>query len=464
MTAIPIDAAPPAAPAMSPQTQRLLTAPIIPTLLIMAWPNVLVMLAQTSTGLIETWWVSRLGVDALAAMALVFPPVMLMQMISGGAMGGGISAAIARALGGGRKADADALVLHALLINVGLGVAFSAIMLIWGRPIYVALGGKGQELELALVYSNIVFSGNALLWLMNALASVIRGGGNMLTPALVTVAGVVLLVPLSPLLIFGLGPIPGFGIAGAGMALVAFYFGGAAVLGWYVLTGRSLARFILARLRWPMFADILKVGAVGSISSLQTNVTIATATAMVAASAGVNAVAGFGTAARLEYLLVPVVFGLGSPLVALVGTNIGAGNRDRAMRIAMTGAALAFAFTEAIGVVAAIWPGAWLGLFSVQPAMIEAGTAYLHWAGPAFGFFGMGLALYFASQGAGKLLWPLLGGTLRVALALGAGWLALRLTGQIGWLFAAMALGLVVYGVTLLTAVRAGVWFSDRRS
>ena len=114
-------AAPPAraaTQAMSPRTRLLLHGAILPTLLRLAWPNILVMLAQASTGLIETWWVSHLGTDALAGMALVFPPVMLMQMISAGAMGGGISSAIARALGGGRRDDADALVLHAIVINL----------------------------------------------------------------------------------------------------------------------------------------------------------------------------------------------------------------------------------------------------------------------------------------------------------------------------------------------------------
>ena len=167
------------------------------------------MVAQASTGLIETYFVARLGTDALAGMALVFPFVMLMQMISAGAMGGGISSAIARALGAGRRDDADALVLHALIIQVALGAAFSAIMLAFGSPIYRALGGNGGELSAALAYSNVVFAGNVLLWAMNGLANVIRGTGNMLVPALVICVGVVVLVPLSPCLIFGLGPIPG---------------------------------------------------------------------------------------------------------------------------------------------------------------------------------------------------------------------------------------------------------------
>jgi putative MATE family efflux protein len=360
----------------TPQMLRLLRDPIVPTLLRMAWPNILIMLAQASTGLIETWWIARLGTDALAGMALVFPIVMMVQMIANGAMGGGISSAIARALGGGRRDEADALVLHAIVINVALGLGISLVMLAFGRPVYRALGGAGGELEAALIYSNVVFAGSVLFWLLNGLAALIRGTGNMIVPAAVICAGVIFLVPFSPLLIFGFGPIPALGIAGGGVALLVFYAAGSAILAWYILSGRNLARFRWCRLRWSLFHDILRVGAISAIQSVQTNVTIALATALVAAAADVNAIAGFGTGARLEYLLVPVVFGLGAPLVALVGTNIGAGQQQRALRIALTGGALAFALTEAIGLAAAIWPERWLTLFSAEPGMIEVGSAY----------------------------------------------------------------------------------------
>jgi len=459
---IPVAAEPIAAPAMDSRTRVLLQGPIVPLLLRMAWPNVLVMAAQAATGLIETYWVGKLGTDALAGMALVFPGVMLMQMISAGAMGGGISSAIARALGAGRRDEADALVLHALAINVALGAAFAALVLAFGRPLYALLGGEGESLEAALLYSNVVFGGNVLLWIMNALASVIRGTGNMLVPALVICAGALALVPLSPLLIFGLGPIPALGIAGGGVALVLFYVGGTAVLGWYLLSGRNVARLTLAPLRWARAREILRVGAVAAVSSVQTNVTIALATALVAMAAGPAAVAGFGTAARLEYLLVPLVFGLGGPLVALVGTNVGAGHRERALRIAWIGAAIAFLLCETIGLAAALQPAAWLALFDSNPAMLETGSVYLRAVGPLYGFFGFGLALYFASQGAGKLLWPLIAGFARMAVAIGGGWLALRLTGSLTWMFAAVGAALVVYGAGIATAVWAGAWFRGR--
>jgi len=417
------------------------------------------MVVQASTGLIETWWVSSLGTDALAGMALVFPGFMMMQMLSAGAVGGGISSSIARALGAGRRDDADALVMHSVVINVALGIFFSVLFLVYGRAIYSAMGAEGGALEAALAYSDIVFGGNILVWLTNGLASVIRGTGNMFVPSLAVCFGVVLLVPLSPVLILGFGPIPALGMQGAGIAVVATTALSMAILGWYIWAGRSIVRFKWARLRRLLFGDILRVGSVGAISTLQTTLTVALTTALVAAAGGADAVAGYGTAARLEYLLIPLVFGLGAPLVAMVGTNIGAGQRARALRIALIGGALAFGACEIVGITAAIWPQAWLGLFGDDARMIETGSAYLRFVGPTYGFFGLGLALYFASQGAGKLLWPLGAGLLRLIVAIGGGWIALRWTGSLSWLFAALAVALVIYGVILTTAIARGAWF-----
>ena len=185
--------------ALNPRTRLLLEGRIVPTLLRMAWPNILVMVAQAATGLIETWFVSRLGIDALTGMALVFPGFMMMQMLSAGAVGGGISSAIARTLGSGRRDDADALVMHAIIINVALGLFFCVLFIVFGPQIYHAMGGEGASLEAALSYSNVVFAGAVLVWLMNALASVLRGTGNMLVPSIAICVGVVLLIPLSPL-------------------------------------------------------------------------------------------------------------------------------------------------------------------------------------------------------------------------------------------------------------------------
>jgi len=448
------------APRFDARTRVLLEGPIVSTLLRLATPNVLVMFVQASVGLIETYFVAKLGTDALAGVALVFPVLMLMQMMSAGAMGGGISSAIARALGAGRRADADALVVHALAIAVGFGLLFMLAMLAGGRWLYSVMGGRDASLTAALTYSDVVFAGAILIWVFNSLANVIRGTGNMAVPAVVTSVGAAALIPLSPCLIFGWGPFPRLGIAGGAVAVIAFYLLGSIALIAYLRAGRSVVHLSFAgvRLRWPLFRDILQVGAVAALITVQTNLTIAIATGFVGRF-GPAAIAGYGTGSRLEYLLIPLVFGLGSPLVAMVGTNIGAGQRDRALRAAWIGAAIAVGLTEVIGLAAAAAPHAWLALFDTDPAMLDAGSRYLRAVGPFYGLFGLGMALYFASQGAGRLLWPLLANLTRLAIAAGGGWLALRWSADISYVFLALGAALAAFGLMTAGAVATGAWF-----
>jgi putative MATE family efflux protein len=443
-----------------PRTRLLLEGSIVGTLLRLATPNVLVMFVQASVGLIETYFVAKLGTEALAGVALVFPVLMLMQMMSAGAVGGGISSATARALGAGRRADADALVLHALAIAVGFGLAFMLAVLGGGRWLYGAMGGNGAALTAALTYSNVVFSGAVLIWVFNSLANVIRGTGNMAVPAAVTSVGAAALIPLSPCLIFGWGPFPRLGVAGGAVAVIAYYVVGSVALAAYLRAGRSVVRlsFVGVRFRWPLFRDILRVGAIAALITVQTNLTIAIATGLVGRF-GSAAIAGYGTGSRLEYLLVPLVFGLGGPLVAMVGTNIGAGQRDRALRAAWIGAGIAAGLTEIIGLGAAAVPHAWLSLFDTDPAMLDAGSRYLRAVGPFYGLFGLGMALYFASQGAGRLLWPLLANLARLMIAAGGGWLALRWSGDLTYVFAALSAALVAFGLMNAGAVAGGAWF-----
>ncbi|HTQ34375.1 MAG TPA: MATE family efflux transporter [Stellaceae bacterium] len=460
--ALPQQLVPPApAPrALDPRTARLIEAPIAVTLIRLAAPNMAVMVVQASLGLIETYFIGKLGTDALAGITLVFPAVMLMQMMSAGAVGGGISSAVARALGGGRREDADRLAVHAVAIAIGFALVFSAAMLLGGRALYAAMGGSGTALAAALTYSNIVFAGMVLIWLFNALANVIRGTGNMAVPAGISIGLTVLLVPLSPCLIFGWGPFPRLGIAGGGVALIVYYATGVAMLAWYLVSGRSVVRLRLSgwRLEARLFKEILRVGLVAALITVQTNATVAVTTALVGRF-GPAATAGYGIGSRLEYLLVPLVFGLGGPLVAMVGTNIGAGRGERALRTAWIGAAIAFGLTETVGLVAAAQPAAWLGIFDHDPMMLAAGTRYLHLVGPCYGLFGLGMALYFASQGAGRLKWPLTAAVTRFVIAAGGGWLVFRLTNNLDYVFAALGSALVVFGSINAAAVAAGVWF-----
>jgi Na+-driven multidrug efflux pump len=435
----------PSAPSANARLQAMLEAPIAPTLARLAWPNILMMTAQSATSLIETWFLARLGTSVLAGVALVVPVLFLMGNMSQGAMGGGISAAVARALGGGRRQEADQLVLHAVVLNAILGLLFCVLMLAFGPQLYRALGAQGEALDAALTYSNVIFGGIVLMWLMNAFASVIRGTGNMLVPGAVICGGALLLVPLSPCLIFGWGPFPALGVAGGGWALVIYYGVGTLILGLYCASGRNPARLVVSRLHWTLMRSILSVGALATLNPLLTNAVVALTAALVGAYAGTAAVAGYGIAVRLEYLLMP---------------NIGAGRPERAMRIALTGGAMAFVLAEAIGLTAAFFPEAWLRLFGAEDHMLQAGADYLRTVGPVYGFFALGFSMYFASQGAGRLKWPLVAGGLRLVTAVGAGAIALHLTGSLTVFFLVAAVAMCLYGVIILAAVASGSWFA----
>ena len=442
---------------MDTRTRRLLEAPLLPTLARMAAPNILVMAVQTSVGLIETVFVSMLGTDALAGMALVFPVVMLVQMLSAGGMGGAIQSAVSRTLGADRPAEAGLLAWHATALGLGLGLATSLVALPLGPTLYAAMGGSGGSLRAATTYATVVLGGAVLIWLFNALSAVIRGTGNMALPAVVTCLGALVLIPLSPALIFGWGPFPDLGVAGGGVAFAAYYAVGSAVFAAYLWSGRGVLRPSrrVPKLTWAPSREILRIGVLSGLASVTSNVTVIAATAFVG-TIGPAAVAGYGTGARLEYLLVPLVFGLGSPIAALVGTALGAGDHARARRAALTGAVVAGVLTEGIGVAAALHPVAWLGLFGDDPAMLATGSLYLRVVGPFYGFFGGGLALYFAAQGAGRVGWPLAASLLRLGVALGGAWTASALGFGLAGTFLAVSAGLVAMGLANAAAFATG--------
>lgn len=246
---------------------------------------------------------------------------------------------------------------------------------------------------------------------------------------------------------------------GVGLGQGVAYGLGALWLLRYLRSGRG--RFVLPLTgvapRWDHAADILRVGTVAMMSSFQSVLTVLILTRLVARF-GDEALAGYGIGSRLEFLLIPVTFAIGVSLVPMVGMAIGAGNAPRARRAAWTGGLMAFAVTGSVGLAGWLMPEAWARLFTADPAVIASARSYLVWAGPAFGFYGLGLCLYFAAQGAGRVFGPVLAGTARlVVIAIGGWWLAS--TGQPAWtMFALVGLAMVVYGLATVAAIRGTRW------
>ena len=427
----------------------------MPTLLRLSAPGVLLVLFQSAVSIGDTYFVGRLGTVPLAGLALVFPLIMLLQMTSAGAMGGGVSSAVARTLGSGNAAGARRLVLHSLVIAAAMGAAFTLLVLAFGRPLYVLLGGSPETVAQALAYSDVVFAGAIVVWLANTLSSVLRGTGNMLVPAAALITAAVVQVPLSGALVLGAGPLPRLGILGAAVAYVtAFGLAAAAMAAFVFRRGSALrphaADFVL---EWRIFRDILRVGGVSVLSAIQTVLTSIVLTGFVARY-GAAALAGYGVGLRLELLQIPLVFAIGQALVVLVGTHVGAGQAARAKRIAWTGTGLAAGVSLAIGAWVTVFPHSWVALFSSDAAVLESGSLYLRTVAPFYGFLAAGMALYFASQGAGQVVRVVLAGTARLAVVVCGSTLA----GSLFGIFAAIAAGLIVIGGLSIGVVARARW------
>ncbi|MEM0673831.1 MATE family efflux transporter [Dickeya oryzae] len=437
-------------PAAKPLTTAMLAGPILPVMLRLALPTVAVLVVQTLVGVMETYFVSSLGAGVLAGVAVVFPILMLMQMMANGGIGGGLSSAISRASGAGRWQDAQALVWHGVIIAAVMGAVFAALILTGGEALYRAMGVNGPSLSAALAYSNLVFAGAPLVWLVALLSAALRGAGDTKTPARITLLGGVILMPLSPVLILGWGPIPSLGVAGAGIAILFYYLFATLLLVRHMRSAGSVIRLVITPLRSRLFNDVLGVGFLSAIGTVQINLTVTVVTAIVGRF-GPDAIAGYGIASRLDYLQIPLLFGLGTAIMTMVGVNVGAGQKKRAQRIAWVGAAVAFTFTELLGLGVAVYPRLWLSLFSDDHAILAAGSLYLRNVAPCYGAIGIGMALYFAGQGAKRVLWPVLAGTVRMVIAAAVGWLAVTQYGAgLTSLFTIVALSALAYGAMIV--------------
>jgi putative MATE family efflux protein len=439
----------------------ILHGPIVSTLVRMALPTIGVMVAQTAVGVAETYYVGFLGTDALAGVALVFPIFMLMTTMSNGGLGSGVASAVARAIGAGRQQDADALLFHAVILAVIFGALFTGGALLGGPALYHALGGRDASLDAALKYSNILFSGAIAVWIVNLLVSALRGSGNVRVPAMITLVGALIMIPLSPALIFGFGPIPRLGISGAGAAFNIYYVGALFVLLRYMRQGHSGLSLSIVPLQWRLFADILKVGLPTAFNALQTNLSVILVTAAVGLF-GTAALAGYGTAARLDYVLIPILFGLSSAVLAMVGINVGAGDGKRARHIAVVSALVGIGLTETIGLVAALFPMLWLTLFTHDAEVLAPGATYLGIVGPLYGLYGLGFVSSFAGQGAGRVLWPSIAVTVRLIVSAGGSWIAVStFGGTFTTLAIIVAISFITYGASA-AMILAGPWTSKK--
>lgn len=455
---IPIDEVEqPPIPALA--KNALVDGPILRTLLWLAWPNVIALGAGTCVVIAETSYIGRLGVESLAAMALVFPFVILTMTMSGGAMGGGVASAVARALGAGDVDRAATLATHAMLIGICFGLTFMLGMLMFGPELLELLGGRGKVQENAIGYAQIFFGGAVLPWLMNSLAGILRGTGNMKLPSLMIFNSAVCQIILGGALGLGLGPIPQFGMRGVAAGSLIAFFTSVSVMTWYLFSGRArvIPKVRGLRIQRAMLVDILKVGAVACFSPLQSVLTISVFTHMLARF-GTEVLAGYGIGARLEFLLTSIAFAIGMASVPMVGMAIGADRIARARRIAWVAGCIVFTSVGLAATVISVFPDLWVDIFTRDAGVRAASRQYLAIAAPMYAFIGLSTSMYFSSQGAAKVLGPVLAQTARlVFVAAGGAWLSMR-DGASTHFFALAAASMVLLGVLSVASVVLTRW------
>jgi putative MATE family efflux protein len=438
----------------------LLTAPIGSSLLKLAGPTTAVMVAQTFVAIAETFIFGKLGTAALAGFALVFPFMMMMTMMAAGGMGGGVAAAMARTLGAGRKDDARALVLHALILGAVLAMLFTLLAWTVAPGLYRLLGGDHHALAHALTYSNVLFTGSIVIWANFFLSALLRGGGDAATPGRYMLLSSIAQVPLSYVLALGIGDWPGLGMAGPAISSL-LTSAVSALLQARALWGGKLG-FVPGlgglALQGRLFWDILRVGLIASFSAFTANLTAMLVTGFVGRF-GVAALAGYGIGVRLEFMLVPLAFGIGSGLTTLVGVAAGADAWRRAVRVAWIGSLTAGVGIGAFGWIVALVPEGWARLFTNDPDVIAATVSYITHVAPFYCLFGVGMTLSFASQGANRMKAPFLAGITRLFVATVGGWLAVEVLGWgLAGVFTAVALGMITFGTMIAGPLLIRPW------
>jgi len=430
-------------------------ATLLKQILALAAPTTVLAALQVASMLVETWLAARQGTAALAGWAVVLPFAMLIQQMSAGAMGGGVVSAIARAIGAGRQDEASALVLHALIIAVAAGALFAIPLGVFPLAVFSAIGGADAG-SAAAPYAQWLFGIAAIpIWLTNTLASVLRGGGRHPLVAAVLVGNSCVYPGLAWLMMEPAG----LGLSGLGVALATCQIVTTVAMGAMVWRGRAgFHPNLRVKLQRALFVRILSVGLVASALAAVSNLTTILVTRQVAAY-GLAAVGAYGVTARIEFLMIPIMFGIGSALTALVGRAAGGGNWSTARRAAWLGAGLALSIAVPVGVFTFLFPHVIANALARDPEVAAIAGRGLGYLGPALAGFGLGISLYFASMGAGRMNGPIAGALARITVAVGGGIVLANVAGMgLDGYFLSVALGITAYGALTAASVRPGVW------
>jgi putative MATE family efflux protein len=389
--------------------ERLLEAPPLHAIIRLAAPTTVVMLVATTTNVLQTYFVSWLGEDAIASVSLVFPISMLAVSAMAGGLGAGAVSAVARALGAGRHSEAAVLSGQALLLSVVLGLGFALAILVGAPGLFAAMGGRGPVLEGAVTFARVLFGGAAITFLGAMLDSVLRGEGNVRIPAIWSSMSLTLQMALTPLFMFGAG----LGLAGAAVAPLVAQLIALGPRAWFVLAGRGVVTPRFPGVVPSAVGEILRVGIPASLGTVVTNLGIMAVTGIVA-RLGDAPLAAYGLGVRFDFLLFSFAYGFGAAALTLVGLATGAGRPDRVRAFVLRTAVIAVALLAIPSVILWVWPTAWVHVFSDDPAVLAVGHDYFRMIALTYPCAAVSMVLAFAFQGLGRATVPLVWMVVRV--------------------------------------------------
>lgn len=311
-------------------------------------PMIFGMISMMLLGVVDTYFISLLGTNELAAVSFSQPIANILISVALG-IGMALGALLSRLIGENQHQKAARFISDTKIIAALIAVALAVIGHLLIEPLFKALGATEAVMPFIKSYMNIWFIA-APMWMLtmignNALRAI---GDTKLSASIMALLSLINLI-FDPLLIFGIGPFPALGVAGAAWATLI-----ACLTGWLcslaVLTFREqLLEF--TRPSWshllPNWRELFKIALPAIAANIMTPLAAALLTAMIARF-GVEAVAGFGVGARIEFISLLVVFALSSTLPMFLGQNIGAGKPHRAYRALMGGIKFALLFQAGV--------------------------------------------------------------------------------------------------------------------
>jgi len=432
---------------------------ILPAILGLSMPMLVGALLQNAQSLIDLFWVGRLGSVAVASVAMAGTILMLLYPMLMG-LSTGTLALVARAVGAGRTDDAGSAAGQSLFLSVILGGLSAAVGWLVAEPLLHVMGADADVTACGATYLRICLVGSFTVYLLFIGNAALQGAGDAHTPMYVMAASNALNIVLDPLLIFGLGPFPRLGVAGAAWATVLAQAVAAALALWVLLGGnaRLHAHWRYWKPDLPLAWRILKIGIPGSgqmLSRSLMNVILM----WIVATCGTTAVAAYGIGMRFHFIILMPAFALGGAAATMMGQNLGAGKPDRARRSVWVASGLDALFMLLAGAALMLFARPLIGAFNGQEEVIATGARYLHVVSPFYVFAGFGIVLGRGLNGAGDTLGPMIITVLalwglQVPLALYLSRVLAPATEGIWW---AIAAAFVAQGIMMVA------WFESRR-